>query len=550
MLMKRKFLVTTLVLVFVLSMAGAVLAQDATFKILHTNDTHGRIEEGSYAGMGFPKVATLVKQHRSEGDVLLLDAGDTFHGQTIVNLNEGEAAVRIMNEMGYDAMTLGNHDFNFGQERIKELEEMANFPVIAANLDPQLVEPYTIKEIAGVKVGIFGLATPETTYKTHPKNVEGLTFVNPYEVAEEMVSELAGQTDMIIALSHLGLSEGSEYTSRGVAENVSGIDVIIDGHSHTVLEEGLMVNGTLIAQAGEYDKNLGVVDVTVSEGEVTAQASLITKEEAADVEKDEAVLSVIEEVQAANEEITSTVVGKTAVELNGEREFVRSGETNMGNLVADSMLTKTEADVAITNGGGIRASIDEGEVTKGEVITVLPFGNTTVVKKLTGAQLLDAVEHGLSQYPALEGLFPQVAGMQIIFDGDRPAGERVISLKVNGEPVDHDAVYEVATNDFMAAGGDGYEVFQGTETVIEAGGLEELVMNYISQRGTVAPKEEGRIIEVDQQNGNYVYTVEKGDYLAKISRMFNVKVDAIVEANNLENRSMIYVGQELTIPTE
>src|SRR6056297_929026 len=548
--MKRKFLVTTLVLVMSLTLVGTVLAQDGSLTILHTNDTHGRVEEGSYAGMGFPKLATLVNQYRNEGNVLLLDAGDTFHGQTIVNLNEGEAIIDIMNEMGYDAMTLGNHDFNFGQERIKELEEMANFPIVAANLDPALVEPYVIKEINGIRVGIFGLATPETEYKTHPKNVEGLTFRSPSEAAQEMVDELEGQTDMIIALSHLGLSEGSEYTSRRVAENVSGIDVIIDGHSHTALEEGLMVNGTLIAQAGEYDKNLGVVDVSISEGEVTAQASLITKEDAADVQKDEAVLSVIEEVQAENEEITSAVVGKTTVELDGERANVRSGETNLGNLVADSMLAKTEADVAITNGGGIRASIDEGEVTKGEVITVLPFGNTTVVKKLTGAQLLDAVEHGLSQYPALEGLFPQVAGMKIVFDGDRPAGERVISLKVKGEPVDHDAVYEVATNDFMAAGGDGYEVFQGTETVIEAGGLEELVMNYISQRGTVAPKVEGRIIEVDQQNGNYVYTVEEGDYLAKISRMFNVKVDAIVEANNLENRSMIYVGQELTIPTE
>mgnify|MGYP006279572953 FL=1 len=548
--MRRKFLVITLVMVMVLAVAGTVLAQESSFTILHTNDTHGRIEEGDYAGMGFPKLATLVKQYRSEGDVLLLDAGDTFHGQTIVNLNEGEAAVRIMNEMGYDALTLGNHDFNFGQERIKELAEMANFPLLAANLDPQLVKPYVIKEIAGVTVGIFGLATPETAYKTHPKNVEGITFVDPYTTAAEMVAELSEQTDIIIALAHLGVSEGSEYTSEELAQSVSGIDIIIDGHSHTALADGLMVDGTLIAQAGEYDKNLGVVEVTFADGEVQAEASLVTKEDAADVAKDEAVVNVIEEVQAENEEITSAVVGKTAVELNGERENVRSGETNLGNLVADSMLTKVDADVAITNGGGIRASINEGEVTKGEVITVLPFGNTTVVKKLTGAQLLDAVEHGLSQYPALEGLFPQVAGMQIIFDGDRPAGERVISLTVNGEPVDHDAVYNVATNDFMAAGGDGYEVFKGTETVVEAGGLEELVMNYISQKGTVSPREEGRILEVDQQGNNYIYTVESGDYLAKISRMFNVKVDAIVEANNLESRNMIYVGQNLTIPTE
>ncbi|MFO7815343.1 MAG: 5'-nucleotidase C-terminal domain-containing protein [Halanaerobiales bacterium] len=549
--MKKRYLIFTLVLVITLTLVGTALAQDGNFTILHTNDTHGRIEEGSYAGMGFPKVATLVKQYRSEGNVLLLDAGDTFHGQTIVNLNEGEAIVDIMNEMEYDAMTLGNHDFNFGQERIQELAEMANFSIIAANLDPELVEPYVIKEIDGIKIGIFGLATPETEYKTHPKNVEDLTFRDPTEVAQEMVDELTDQTDMIIALSHLGISEGSEYTSRDVAENVSGIDVIIDGHSHDVLEEGLMVNDTLIAQAGEYDKNLGVVEVEMADGNVeNLTASLVTKEDADDVEKDEAVLAALDSIKAENEEITSAVVGKTSVKLNGERENVRAGETNLGNLLTDAMLAKVDADVAITNGGGIRASIDEGEVTKGEVITVLPFGNTTVVKKLTGAQLLDVVEHGLSEYPALEGLFPQVGGMKVIFDGSRSAGERVIQLRIDGEPVEHDSDYQVATNDFMAAGGDGYETFAETETVIEAGGLEEVLMNYISEKGTVAPEKEGRIIEVNTDGDYYVYNVEEGDYLAKISKMFNVRIEAIMEANNIEDRSMIYVDQKVKVPME
>src|SRR6056297_4031732 len=184
MFVKKRVLIVTMVFVLMFSLLGVALAQEMDFTVLFTNDTHGRVEEGGYAGMGFPKLATLVKDYRSEGDVLLLDSGDTFHGQTIVNLNEGEAIVNIMNEMGYDAMTLGNHDFNFGQERIKELEEMANFTVLAANLDPELVDPYVIKEIAGIKVGIFGLATPETAYKTHPKNVEDLTFTNPYTVAE------------------------------------------------------------------------------------------------------------------------------------------------------------------------------------------------------------------------------------------------------------------------------------------------------------------------------------------------------------------------------
>ena len=551
MFVKKRVLIVTMVFVLMFSLLGTALAQEMDFTVLFTNDTHGRVEEGGYAGMGFPKLATLVKDYRSKGDVLLLDSGDTFHGQTIVNLNEGEAIVHIMNEMGYDAMTLGNHDFNFGQERIKELDEMSDFPLLAANLDPLLVEPYVIKEIEGMKIGIFGLATPETTYKTHPKNVEGLTFRDPAVVAQEMVDELSGQVDMIIALAHLGISEESEFTSRKVAENVSGIDLIVDGHSHHALEEGMMVNNTLIVQAGEYDKNLGVVEVKMVDGAVEdLKASLVTKEEAEDVEKDSDILAQIEEIKAENEEITSAVVGKTSVELNGEREYVRTGETNLGNLLTDAMLAKVDADVAITNGGGIRASIGEGEITKGEIITVLPFGNTTIVKKLTGAQLLDVVEHGVSQYPAHEGLFPQVGGIRIIFDGDLPAGERVIDLKVQGEPIEYDGVYHVATNDFMAAGGDGYETFASTETVVEAGGLEEVLMEYISNKGTVAPVREGRIIEVDKEGNNYIYDVSKGDYLAKISKMFNVKIDAIMEANNIESANMIYVGQEIAIPMD
>lgn len=547
--MKNKFLIYTLVLVMAFAVVGTVVAQEVNFKILHTNDTHGRIEEGPYDGMGFAKISTLVKEYRSEGNVLLLDAGDTFHGQTIVNLNEGEAIVDIMNRMGYDAMTLGNHDFNFGQDRVSELQDMADFNIVAANLEPELVEPYVIKEIDGLQVGIFGLVSPETSYKTHPKNVENLTFGNPYTAAEEMVEELSGQVDVIIALVHLGISEGSDYTSRELAENVSGIDIIIDGHSHDALEEGLMVNDTLIAMSGEYDKNLGIVDVTVVDGTIESKtASLYTKEMAADVEPDQEIVDEVDRIKAENEEITSAVVGRTSVELNGEREFVRSGETNLGNLITDAMVAEVDADVAITNGGGIRASIDKGEITMGEVITVLPFGNTTVVKELTGAQLLDAVEHGLSEYPALEGLFPQISGMRVIFDGSRPAGERVIELRVNGEPVEYDETYEVATNDFMAAGGDGYEVFADTETVVEAGGLEEVLMNYIGDMGTVAPEVEGRILEVNQEDGNYVYKIKEGDYLAKISKMFNVKMDSILEVNDIENRDMIYAGQEINIP--
>jgi len=544
----KKVLILVLALVFI---SSGVMAQDIEFSILHTNDTHGRVEEGDYAGMGFAKVSTLVNNYREDGEVLLLDAGDTFHGQNIVNLSEGESIVRILNHMGYDALTVGNHDFNYGQERLKELNEMTDFPILGANLEPQLVDDYVIKEIDGFRVGIFGLATPETAYKAHPKLVEGLEFMDPVEVSKKMVEELQGKTDMIIALSHLGMSEGSDYTSIDVAEEVEGIDLIVDGHSHHALEEGRMVNDVLIVQAGEYDKNVGIVEINVSDNEITEMtASLFTKENSQDLEKDPEVVELVEEIKAENEEITSEVIGNTAVELNGERQYVRTGETNLGSLLGDAMLDAVDADVAITNGGGIRASIDKGEITRGEVVTVLPFGNIVEVKEIKGSTLLEAVEHGLSKYPAHEGLFPQVAGMSFVFAKDRPAGERVLEIEVNGKPLDHDKMYKVATNDFMAAGGDGYTMLKDAETTLLAGGLEEVLMQYISAKGTVSPEKKGRIIGVEVKNDNYVYEVKKGDMLREIASYFDVSLSTLIQANNIENPDLIHVGQEIVVPVK
>jgi len=544
----KKVLILVLALVFI---SSGVMAQDIEFSILHTNDTHGRVEEGDYAGMGFAKVSTLVNNYREDGEVLLLDAGDTFHGQNIVNLSEGESIVRILNHMGYDALTVGNHDFNYGQERLKELNEMTDFPILGANLEPQLVDDYVIKEIDGFRVGIFGLATPETAYKAHPKLVEGLEFMDPVEVSKKMVEELQGKTDMIIALSHLGMSEGSDYTSIDVAEEVEGIDLIVDGHSHHALEEGRMVNDVLIVQAGEYDKNVGIVEINVSDNEITEMtASLFTKENSQDLEKDPEVVELVEEIKAENEEITSEVIGNTAVELNGERQYVRTGETNLGSLLGDAMLDAVDADVAITNGGGIRASIDKGEITRGEIVTVLPFGNIVEVKEIKGSTLLEAVEHGLSKYPAHEGLFPQIAGMSFVFAKDRPAGERVLEIEVNGKPLDHDKMYKVATNDFMAAGGDGYTMLKDAETTLLAGGLEEVLMQYISAKGTVSPEKKGRIIGVEVKNDNYVYEVKKGDMLREIASYFDVSLSTLIQANNIENPDLIHVGQEIVVPVK
>lgn len=471
--------------------------------IVHTNDVHSRVVEGSYDGMGYDKVSTIIKNEKAKNpNVLVMDAGDALHGQTISTLNKGESIVKIMNIAGYDIMTPGNHDFNYGQARLLELAKMANFDIISANVykaDYSLFLPsYTIKEYEGVKVAVFGLATPDTTFTTHPDNVIGLNFFDPVIIARMMVAQLSDKADIIICLAHLGLNEGSSYTSKMIAEYVDGIDVIVDGHSHTTLENGLMVNDTLIVQTGEYTKNVGIVNLTYNKGVLTKTAKLITKEEGMALEADTNITALVDEINATNDVITSEVIGNTTVKLLGERENVRTGETNLGNLITDAMIAETGADIAFTNGGGIRASIDVGDITVGNIITVLPFGNYVVTKECTGTQIIAALENGLTDYPAAKGAFPHISGMTVTFDPSKEIGSKVVEVKVDGELIVADKLYIVATNDFMAAGGDMYTMFGIAKKVGEYPGLDEVLIKYIKANGTAGSPVEGRIQTIDE----------------------------------------------------
>lgn len=467
--------------------------------IVHTNDTHGRVKAGR-GSMGFARINTKIKELKANNpeSVLVLDAGDTLHGQTILSISKGESMVRIMNKIGYDAMAAGNHDFNYGQERLQELDALSDFLILAANVlksdGTPLLTPYIIKEVNGVKVAIFGLATPETLYKTHPKNVEGLTFVDPVEAAKGMVDELKDNADVIIALTHLGLDEGSSVKSSDVAAGVSGVDLIVDGHSHSAITEGTVVNGTMIVQAGEYDKYLGIVDVKVgTDGSVSCSPELLSATESATIVEDKEILDLISQIEEENSLITSEVVGTTEVVLDGERTHVRSNETNLGNLIADAMKETANADIALTNGGGIRASIDVGEITKGEAITVLPFGNIVVLKEVSGADVLAALENGFSKYPAYDGRFPNISGMRVVFDATKPAGSRVTQVTVGGEPLDVNKTYRLATNDFIAAGGDEYTVLADDSIIGEFATLDEVLVEYIKKHGTPGAKKDGRV---------------------------------------------------------
>lgn len=515
--------------------------QSNKITILHTNDMHGRFKSDEKV-IGIDTVSAIKKSIENS---ILVDAGDTIHGLPFVTLSQGQDAVDLLNEAGYEFMAPGNHDFNYGQERLIELFKNSvtlkngenKLKLLASNVKKDgkpIFEPNSIKEMQvngkTVKVGLFGLSTEETAYKTNPNNVKGIDFTSPIDAAKEQVKELEDKgADIIVALSHIGTDESSETTSYDVINAVDGIDVYVDGHSHTTFDEGKKVNDTLLVSTGEYLSNLGKVELELNdENEVVkATASLITKEQALSVTPDKKVTEKIEEISSNQEEVLSEVIGTNAIELDGKRESVRVKETNLGNLITDAMLNETNADLAITNGGGIRASISKGDITKGDVVSVLPFGNYIVTKKLTGAQIKEVLEFGVRSYGESLGGFPHVAGIKFVVDPSRAVGDRIISLTINGQKLDMNKTYTVATNDFTAVGGDDYPCFGDIPILNEYSSLEESVTNFIKTLGTVSYTKQGRILSGKMVDGVIKVEVE-GEYLK------DILTKAIASKHNVE----------------
>lgn len=567
--------------------AFAAEAKVKKLTIVHTNDIHGRIKEDKYDGMGFGKLETKLKELKSENsNLILLNAGDTVHGLPIVTISRGEAMVKLMNEMSFDAMVPGNHDFNYGTDRLLELKDIAEFPMLAANVvkgdGTNVFKEYVIKEVDGLKIGIFGLATEETKHKANPKYTEGIFFKDPIKTAQQMVLKLEKEeVDMIVALTHIGIDEESDPTTIDIANKVTGIDLIVDGHSHSKLDEGKLVNDTLIVQAGEYLKNVGIVNVEFTDGKITKkEAKLFTKEEAVDVKEDEKIMKLINELEEKDKPVMDAVIGEAKVKLDGEREIVRTKESNLGNLLADAMLDLTKADVAITNGGGIRTSIEAGPIKKGHVLTAFPFANYTVVIEVKGIDIINALENGLVAYPETAGAFPQVGGMTFKFDPTKEAGNKVYDLMIQGKPVDLNRTYKLATNDFMAAGGDKYEMFIGKSIVGEYEALNEMLIDYIQKIGELDIKVEGRsvpqegkkdkditvvptevketkettaevvTVETKQETSVEKYNVKSGDTLWKIGKVFNTTWQKLAEFNKISNPHLIFPGQQILIPAK
>lgn len=471
----------------------------------HTNDVHGNIEEDSYnKKFGYAKMATLIDQWRAENEnFLLLDAGDTFQGTIFVNQFEGESVLPILNHLDYDVMAAGNHEFDFGYEQLLKLRDQLDYPMISANVfkpdGTELLVPVHYQEVAGKKYAFIGFVAEETPVLTHPDNVEGLTFKSPVSVAQEMIPKLKEQVDNVVVVSHVGIT-----VDREIAEKVDGIDLIVGGHSHTPVETPELVNDTYIVQDWEYGKSLGRADLYYYNDELVGFSGGLKKYDAS-VKADEEVQAMVDKITKQVDEKMKEVITTTDELLVGERSAIRSQETNLGNLIADVMLEKTqsieghEADIALTNSGGIRAEIKPGEVTKLDLYNVLPFGNTLATMDVTGSEMKAALENGVSKITEVAGRFPQISGMSFTYDLTKPAGERVEEVKVGGEPLEEDKTYKLATNSFLAAGGDGYAMFKDNASFNTGYTTYDIVEQYLKTQDAINPEVEERIVETSQQ---------------------------------------------------
>ena len=498
--------------------------------ILHTNDVHGAIQD-------YAKVAALKADYEARGaDVYLVDAGDFSQGSVYVSLNKGADAITMLNAVGYDYVTLGNHEFDYGAQQLADNLKNANFGILCSDVldadgDAVADEAVTSEvEGSGLKIGFFGLATPETKTKANPALIKGLTFLSGealYKCAQDEIDWLKQENaDVIICLAHLGVDKESQpNTSYDLYKNTKGIDFIIDGHSHSVMTKG--PNGEPIQSTGTALANVGVIIIDNATKKIESNELIALKDyTGSDAAVAAAAKAIMDPIDAAYGE----VFAKSNVDLNGAKApGNRTEETNMGDLITDAMMwaIKTKAPsvdmtnaVAITNGGGIRAAIKKGDITKKDINTVLPFGNTLAVVYVKGSELLEALEASTYCTPEAVGGFPQFAGMEVElniapkydknaekYPGSEYFGPKTINRitikSINGKAFDPNATYAVITNNFMAAGGDTYYAFAAAKEQFDTGlPLDEILMEYITTElngvvGEQYAKPQGRLTIVN-----------------------------------------------------
>ena len=596
-----------------LAMGATAARADYVLDILHINDLHSRIQsvskynstcaaedesEGKCFG-GIARVKAKIDERRAalaaeNANVLVLDAGDQFQGSLFYTTYKGDAAVEFLNMIKPDAMAVGNHEFDDGPETLARFIDKAEFPVISANtsayFEPLLKDKlpgYVIVEKGGEKIGIVSVVAADTKELSSPG--DKVDFNAEIGILKSAIPEIESYgVNKIVALTHVGLE-----MDKQIAAAVSGIDVIVGGHSHTLLANGddgaagpypVWVENpdgikVPIVQAGSYSKYLGEVSVNFNDDGVVTAAYGEPHLLDAGVTPDAAITARVAELAAPIEELKKKPVGDAVAAIDGDRDSCRLGECSMGNLVADAMLDRVKGQgvtIAVQNGGGLRASIDGGQITMGEVLEVLPFQNALSTFELKGSDVVSALESGVSQVEEIKGRFPQVAGLRFAWDETvEPLKGRIKQVQVmkDGEwaDIDPEATYKLVSNDFMRGGGDGYAVFKdnGMNAYDYGPGLEQVVADYIAANSPYKPYTDGRILkggmfemakaetmattepamQKESMAGDYV--IKPGDSLWTIAREKYgdaLEWKRIEEANSVTNVRRLQIGDTLVIP--
>lgn len=502
---RRQFLAAAL-LVALASAPAPGRAEPVTITLLHTNDVYEISPKRGRGGLA--ELMTLLERERARSPHHVTTfGGDLISPSLLSGLSKGEQMIELYNALGTDVAVPGNHEFDFGPEIAEERFRASRFPWLGTNLRDREGKPAVgtrdllVLERAGFKIGFLGLLTPETSVLSSPGG--GIAFADPLATAEAAVKRLKEQgADLVVALTHLDLA-----TDRALAARIKGIDLVLGGHDHEPIT--FLENGKLILKAGSDAHWLAVIDLAVSrvkqgDKEVVQWTPSWRFLANSNVPPEPGVKAIVDRWNRQLDEKLAVAIGETVVPLDSRRDVVRTSEAAIGNLIADAMRLAMNADVAITNGGGIRGDRTYAAgttLTRKDVLTELPFGNVTVLVELKGADLLSALENGVSQVEQKGGRFPQVSGLSFRYAPTRPAGQRIVEVKIGGAPLEPDRTYRVATNDYMLGGGDGYSALGRGKVLVDPSGatlMATTVMNYVTALGgKAAPTVEGRIQRVE-----------------------------------------------------
>lgn len=494
---------------------------------MSTSDIHGNMVPYTPSGSsievgGSARAAWLFDEaERRNPNTLIIDGGDSPYNTDLANISLGKSSVDVMNAQGYDATVLGNHDFDYSFDNLLSLADRAEYAMLSANTYwkdgtyPEQFEPYIVKEVGGVKVAIVGLTDDGSKATTHYANTQDIDFHDQWEVGQEVVAKADAESDVVILLSHL---HGGNNT---VPTKIDGIDMEVGG-GNDIFGRPLNIEGTVVVNPGGVGTCVNQTNLNLKDGKVlgyTFNQIILSS----DVPEDAEVKAIIEDYQADLDAQMEVVIGQCASDIAWSSPLVRTQESPLGNLAADALRDYCDADIAIQNGGGIRAGLTAGDVTVGDVFAMLPFDNKVTLVEVTGQTVWDALENGVDGYPTTNGKFPQVSGIKYTFDGSKPAGERIVSVTLeDGTPLDLDAWYTLACNDFMCGGGDGYTMlnvfnpddgneYNGETAAQDLPGCKlvyrtndyyrTVVSEYIKAQGNIAPALDGRITILNPQEG-------------------------------------------------